>query len=86
MKAFAITLGASAMVLAAASSAQAGHHCVRASGVGEAVTKELAAANAKEQLANDLTGHGLKARGHMHMHCKYEGVVTMCKASTRACK
>lgn len=60
--------------------------CMRISGTGTAITNALAGENAKMAVSEAIAARGAKARGRMSVSCKYDLVVSTCKASQRACK
>lgn len=60
--------------------------CVKASGEGTGITHELATELAKVALNNSISSWGGKAVGKVSTSCKYELVLSVCKAQSRACK
>lgn len=70
----------------AAAPASAGTHCVRAGGSATAITKEVATLLAKESLYQSNMMAGRKGRGTPTVTCKYEGIVTTCRARQVSCK
>ncbi len=69
-----------------ATPALAGKHCVRAAGSATAITKDVATLLAKESLHQSNMWAGRKARGSAKVSCKYQGIVTTCRATQVACK
>jgi hypothetical protein len=70
----------------ATATAMAGKHCVRAAGSATAITKEVATLLAKESLYQSNVMAGRKGRGATNVSCKYQGIVTTCRATQVACK
>lgn len=66
--------------------AEAKAKCVKAAGEATAVTHELATELAKIALSNSISNWGGKAVGKTSTSCKYELVLSNCKAQSRACK
>lgn len=69
-----------------ATAANAHSHCVRAGGSATAITKEVATLLAKESLYQSNMMAGRKGRGAPTVTCKYEGIVTTCRARQVSCK
>ena len=69
----------------AATAANAGS-CVRAAASATAITKEAATLLAKEGLYQSNVMAGRTGRGAPSVSCKYEGIVTTCRATQAACK
>lgn len=81
-----IAVAAIAAAAIAAGVAPVSAKCMRAAGEGTAVTNELATINAKDALAQSLAASGAHGKGKVKVSCKYDLVVSTCKASQRACK
>lgn len=76
-------LAAAAAAVLAISPASAG--CVRAGASATAVTSEVATVLAKEALYQSNMFAGRKAKGPVNVSCKYQGIVTTCRARQVAC-
>jgi hypothetical protein len=75
-----------AIAIAGFTTAAEAKKCIKASGEGTGVTHELATELAKVALNNSITSWGGKAAGKASTSCKYELVLSVCKAQSRACK
>lgn len=80
--AFAAIAAAAVIVSVAPASAK----CKRAGGEGTAITNELATLNAKDALAQSIAASGAKAKGKVTVSCKYDLVISTCKATQKICK
>lgn len=75
-----------AIAVAGFATAAEAKKCVKASGEGTAITHELATEMAKAALSSSISSWGGKAAGKTSTSCKYEFVLSVCKAQSRACK
>jgi hypothetical protein len=78
--------GALAAIALAALSTAAEAKCIRAAGEATAITHELATELAKVALNSSISSWGGKAAGKTSTSCKYDFVLSTCKANQRACK
>lgn len=60
--------------------------CIKAGGEATAVTPELSTFLAKAALNNSINAWGGKGVGKAKVDCKWELVLSACKAQQRACK
>lgn len=60
--------------------------CIKAGGEATAITPELSQFLAKAALNNSINGWGGKGVGKTKVACKYDLVLSACKAEQRACK
>ncbi len=60
--------------------------CIKAGGEASAITPELSQFLAKAALNNSINSWGGKGVGKTKVDCKYDLVLSACKAQQRACK
>lgn len=82
----ALTLAAAATAGLAMSAPATAGSCVRAAASATAITKEAATLLAKEGVYQSNMMAGRSGRGAASVTCKYEGIVTTCRATQVACK